>query len=105
MAVIKHDDQGNLQKEEFVWAYDSGGEAAVMAEQRQQVAGAVDRADTKALVLNCTKQRERTRGSVDLQALKACHRDASASKARLPQAPQTAPVIGNHVFRCLRWMG
>lgn len=68
----------------------------MMAEQRQQLAGTVARADIKALVLNCkykaerANERQQTRGSVDLQTLKASHCDTSSSKARLPQPPQNS---------------
>lgn len=34
IAVIKHYDQGNSQKKQFVWVTDPGGEKSMMAERR-----------------------------------------------------------------------
>lgn len=39
VAVVKHPDRGNLQKEGFLWAYDCRGLESKMTEQRLQAAG------------------------------------------------------------------
>lgn len=78
-----------------------------MAEQRQQVVGVAASTDNEGLHPELRAQSRETEleGQCGSLSLEVCHSDTLPHKAIPPKPLQTAPTIGDQVYKCLRWMG